>query len=63
MTGDTVVVLLLAPGCAAINGNAFGRPRGGWIAWVTWDLLVAVLLSAVQRLIPKRRLDLGAGNT
>lgn len=36
---------------------------GGWIAWVTWDLLVAVLLSAVQRLIPKRRLDLGAGNT
>lgn len=36
---------------------------GGGIAWVTWDLLVAVLLSAVQRLIPKRRLDLGAGNT
>lgn len=62
MTGDTVVVLLLAPGCAAINGNAFGG-GGGWIAWVTWDLLVAVLLSAVQRLIPKRRLDLGAGNT
>lgn len=28
MTGDTVVVLLLAPGCAAINGNAFGGGGG-----------------------------------